>query len=181
MNLCWGDTEGVTKIEEQGWWGGCALYAMVPSTTHSQHLCLMLQLMEIKRLNASMATIRSQLNKYEEQVDECRRYQKFLDSVTPVEWQEQQKQARLARQQQRHATWLLQCEALKKQKQDAKGEVSIYDGGVRPQGFRQRALHQCIRLHPLLAFSRYAAMWTGKGLCSTSLERHCRCLADDLL
>ena len=90
----------------------------------------MLQLMEIKRLNASMATIRSQLNKYEEQVEECRRYQKFLDSVTPVEWQEQQKQARLARQQQRHAAWLLQCDALKKQKQDAKGEVSIYSGGM---------------------------------------------------
>ena len=81
--------------------------------------------MEIKRLNASMATIRSQLNKYEEQVEECKRYQKFLDSVTPVEWQEQQKQARLARQQQRHAAWLLDCEALKKQKQDAKGEVSF--------------------------------------------------------
>ena len=80
--------------------------------------------MEIKRLNASMATIRSQLNKYEEQVEECRRYQKFLDSVTPVEWQEQQKQALVARQQQRHAAWLLDCEALKKQKQDAKGEVS---------------------------------------------------------
>lgn len=85
--------------------------------------CL-LQLMEIKRLNASMATIRSQLNKYEEQVEECRRYQKFLDSVTPVEWQEQQKQALAARQNQRHAAWLLHCEALKKQKQDAKGEVS---------------------------------------------------------
>ena len=71
-----------------------------------------------------MATIRSQLNKYEEQVEECRRYQKFLESVTPVEWQEQQKQALLARQQQRHAAWLLHCDALKKQKQDAKGEVS---------------------------------------------------------
>lgn len=71
-----------------------------------------------------MATIRSQLNKYEEQVEECRRYQKFLDSVTPVEWQEQQKQALVARQNQRHAAWLLDCEALKKQKQDAKGEVS---------------------------------------------------------
>ena len=86
--------------------------------------CGAVQLMEIKRLNASMATIRSQLNKYEEQVEECRRYQKFLDSVTPVEWQEQQAQARVARQQQRHAAWLLDCDALKKQKQDAKGEVS---------------------------------------------------------
>ncbi|DBA67458.1 hypothetical protein WJX79_002798 [Trebouxia sp. C0005] len=79
------------------------------------------KLMEIKRVNALMATIRSQLNKYEEQVEECRRYQKFLDSVTPVEWQEQQRQALLARQNQRHAAWLLDCEALKKQKQDAKG------------------------------------------------------------
>ena len=83
------------------------------------------QLMEIKRLNASMATMRSQLNKYEEQVEECRRYQKFLESVTPIEWQEEQKQALVARQQQRHAAWLLQCEAFKKQKQDAKGETAV--------------------------------------------------------
>lgn len=95
------------------------MYVMVLSQISN-----VVQLMEIKRLHASMATIRSQLNKYEEQVEECRRYQKFLESVTPMEWQEQQKQARLARQQQRHAAWLLDCEALKKQKQDAKGEVS---------------------------------------------------------
>lgn len=87
------------------------------------HRCV--QLMEIKRLNASMATMRSQLNKYEEQVEECRRYQKFLESVTPIEWQEEQKQALLARQHQRHAAWLLQCEALKKQKQDAKGKTTV--------------------------------------------------------
>ena len=91
----------------------------------SNPVCLLcLQLMEIKRLNASMATIRSQLNKYEEQVEECKRYQKFLDSVTPIEWQEQQRQLVVARQQQRHAAWLLECDALKKQKQDAKGKVS---------------------------------------------------------
>lgn len=84
-----------------------------------------LQLMEIKRLNASMATMRSQLNKYEEQVEECRRYQKFLESVTPIEWQEEQKQALVARQQQRHAAWIVQCEALKKQKQDAKGDIRM--------------------------------------------------------
>lgn len=140
-----------------------------------------MQLMEIKRLNASMATIRSQLNKYEEQVEECRRYQKFLDSVTPVEWQEQQKQARLARQQQRHAAWLLQCEALKKQKQDAKGGASICNGDSATK-FRRSLSHQCTRcpseqgrsMHPSCASLRVCNAMTWQVSCSSPIKQRYR-------
>ena len=42
-----------------------------------------LQLLEIKRLNAGLGALRSELNKFEEQLEDCRKYRKFLDSITP--------------------------------------------------------------------------------------------------
>mmetsp|Transcript_28293 Transcript_28293/g.90123 ORF Transcript_28293/g.90123 Transcript_28293/m.90123 type:complete len:450 (-) Transcript_28293:44-1393(-) len=52
---------------------------------------------EIKRLNASIQAIRSELNKYEEQLDDCRKYKEFLDSLTPQEYFEEQVAFREAR------------------------------------------------------------------------------------
>ena len=49
---------------------------------------------EIKRLNAAIATLRSELNKYEEQLEDCRKYKQFLDYLTPSEWFEQQEDKR---------------------------------------------------------------------------------------
>jgi len=49
---------------------------------------------EIKRLNAAIATLRSELNKYEEQLEDCRKYKQFLDYLTPSEWFEQQEEKR---------------------------------------------------------------------------------------
>ena len=49
---------------------------------------------EIKRLNAAIATLRSELNKYEEQLEDCRKYKQFLDYLTPTEWFEQQEEKR---------------------------------------------------------------------------------------
>lgn len=48
------------------------------------------KVLEIKRLNTATAALRSELNKYEEQLEDCRRYKEFLDSITPPEWFEQQ-------------------------------------------------------------------------------------------
>ena len=42
-----------------------------------------LQLLEIKRLNAGLGALRSELNKFEEQLEDCRKYREFLDSITP--------------------------------------------------------------------------------------------------
>eukprot|EP00899_Mesostigma_viride_P027760 jgi/Mesvir1/8169/Mv12474-RA.2 len=62
---------------------------------------------EIKRLNAAIATIRSELNKYEEQLEDCRKYKEFLDSLTPQEWfteqEELRRKAKELRQAQRRA------------------------------------------------------------------------------
>ncbi|PNH02485.1 Coiled-coil domain-containing protein 37 [Tetrabaena socialis] len=48
------------------------------------------KVLEIKRLNTATAALRSELNKYEEQLEDCRRYKEFLDCITPPEWFEQQ-------------------------------------------------------------------------------------------
>ena len=52
---------------------------------------------EIKKLNAQIAQIKAEMSKYEEQLDDCRKYQEFLDKLTPEEWVLEQKarQARL--------------------------------------------------------------------------------------
>eukprot|EP00775_Hariotina_reticulata_P009162 gene9162-9328_t len=41
---------------------------------------------EIKRLNAAITSLKSELNKQEEALEDCRRYKDFLNSVTPKEW-----------------------------------------------------------------------------------------------
>ena len=41
-----------------------------------------------------MATIRSEVNKYEEQLEDFRQYKRFLDEVTPQEWFLQQQEKR---------------------------------------------------------------------------------------
>ena len=52
---------------------------------------------EIKRLNAANTTIKSELNKYEEQLEECRRYKEFLDNLTPPEYFKEQQEMKAAR------------------------------------------------------------------------------------
>ena len=46
---------------------------------------------EIKKLNAQIAQIKAEMSKYEEQLDDCRKYQEFLDKLTPEEWVLEQK------------------------------------------------------------------------------------------
>jgi hypothetical protein len=41
---------------------------------------------EIKKLNAQIASIRSEMAKYEESLEECQAYKKFLDDLTPPEY-----------------------------------------------------------------------------------------------
>ena len=43
-----------------------------------------MQVLEIKRLNTSTAALRSEMNKYEEQLEDCRKYQDFMDGITPA-------------------------------------------------------------------------------------------------
>eukprot|EP00948_MAST-09A_sp_MAST-9A-sp1_P004320 g4320.t1 len=53
---------------------------------------------EIKKLNQSIATIKSDTSKLQEQLEDCLKYKHFLDSLTPPEWfsaRKQEKQERM--------------------------------------------------------------------------------------
>lgn len=52
---------------------------------------------EIKKLNAQITTIKSEMSKFEEQLEDCRKYKNFLDKLTPVEWFEEQEEAKRQR------------------------------------------------------------------------------------
>jgi hypothetical protein len=41
---------------------------------------------DIKRLNNEIASIKNELAKYDEQLEDCKRYKEFLDKLTPSEW-----------------------------------------------------------------------------------------------
>lgn len=58
---------------------------------------------EIKRLNAAIATIKSELNKYEEQLEDCRKYKEFLDNLTPPEYFKEQEELRAQAKAEREA------------------------------------------------------------------------------
>ena len=45
---------------------------------------------EIKKLNAQIAQIKAEMSKFEEQLEDCRKYKAFLDKLTPPEWFEEQ-------------------------------------------------------------------------------------------
>jgi hypothetical protein len=47
---------------------------------------------EIKRLNNEIASIKNELAKYDEQLEDCKRYKEFLDKLTPPDWMEDWKQ-----------------------------------------------------------------------------------------
>ena len=41
---------------------------------------------EIKKLNMQITQIKSEMSKFEEQLEDCRKYKDFLDKLTPQEW-----------------------------------------------------------------------------------------------
>lgn len=56
---------------------------------------------EIKRLNQQIQMIQSDMSKLKESLEDCLKYKSFLDSLTPQEWFEQQREVKLARKQER--------------------------------------------------------------------------------
>ena len=52
---------------------------------------------EIKKLNMQITQIKSEMSKFEEQLEDCRKYKDFLDKLTPPEWFEEQEQLRQGR------------------------------------------------------------------------------------
>jgi hypothetical protein len=72
------------------------------------------QVLEIKRLNTAIAALRSEMNKYEEQLEDCRKFREFLDSITPLEWFEQQEYKLTLRKEAMLAGWVAACEEVRR-------------------------------------------------------------------
>lgn len=66
---------------------------------------------EIKKLNAQITQIKSEMSKFEEQLEDCRKYKDFLDKLTPPEWFEEQEAAKQRRKEQRKARKLAERQA----------------------------------------------------------------------
>ena len=52
---------------------------------------------EIKKLNNQIAQIKAEMSKFEEQLEDCRKYKEFLDRLTPPEWFEEQEKIKRQR------------------------------------------------------------------------------------
>ena len=68
-------------------------------------------------MNAQIAQIKAEMSKFEEQLEDCRKYKAFLDKLTPPEWFEEQEMQRMARKVGRAGTY------------SASGAVSATRGG----------------------------------------------------
>lgn len=77
------------------------------------------KVLEIKRLTTATAALRSEMNKYEEQLEDCRKYREFLDTITPVEFFEAQASKLQQRKDKMLAEWQAECEAVRKRKEAA--------------------------------------------------------------
>lgn len=82
-----------------------------------------MQVIEIKRLNTQAAVIRSELNKLEEQLEDCRKYRGFLDRITPAEHFSAAENARAEKRRLQIEAWQAECDALKQQKRAARGTL----------------------------------------------------------
>eukprot|EP00284_Hemiselmis_tepida_P010146 CAMPEP_0174932562 /NCGR_PEP_ID=MMETSP1355-20121228/36610_1 /TAXON_ID=464990 /ORGANISM="Hemiselmis tepida, Strain CCMP443" /LENGTH=576 /DNA_ID=CAMNT_0016178983 /DNA_START=44 /DNA_END=1774 /DNA_ORIENTATION=+ len=51
---------------------------------------------EIKKLNAQIAAVKSEMAKYEESLEECQAYKRFMDELTPQEYVQEQREAHKA-------------------------------------------------------------------------------------
>lgn len=58
---------------------------------------------EIKKLVAQISAVKSEMSKYEEQLEDCKRYRDFLNKLTPEEWKIEQAQKRMQRKADRKA------------------------------------------------------------------------------
>ncbi|KAG2486589.1 hypothetical protein HYH03_014759 [Edaphochlamys debaryana] len=100
------------------------------------------KVLEIKRLNTATAALRSELNKYEEQLEDCRRYKEFLDSITPPEWFEQQAAKLQRRKDALVAEWQAQCDTLRQRREAAlaaKAQAEVDYANARTQQQAERA------------------------------------------
>ena len=64
------------------------------------------KLSKIKHLRGRIAQIGSEISKYKEQKDECHKFRKFLDFLTPQEWKVKQAAIRQKQAEERKQAYL---------------------------------------------------------------------------
>ncbi|GFH17662.1 DUF4200 domain-containing protein [Haematococcus lacustris] len=90
------------------------------------------KVLEIKRLTTAIAALRSEMNKYEEQLEDCRKYREFLDGITPPEFFEAQANKLQQRKDALVAEWQASCEAIRKRKDAALAAKSRAEHDISP-------------------------------------------------
>ena len=78
---------------------------------------------EIKKLNMQITQIKSEMSKFEEQLEDCRKYKDFLDKLTPPEWFEEQEQLRQGRRRGKERKMAVRQEELNAQAEVARAEA----------------------------------------------------------
>ena len=82
------------------------------------------RIVEIKKLNAEIGKVESEMNKYEEQLVNCIRYKQFLDGLTEPEW--------LAREERRKEE--KRAERRKRREEVVKARLKVKEGGGAVSG-----------------------------------------------
>jgi len=81
---------------------------------------------EIKKLNMQITQIKSEMSKFEEQLEDCRKYKDFLDKLTPQEWFDEMEQQRQQRRRARKETKLeARQQELNEQAERARKEATL--------------------------------------------------------
>jgi len=92
------------------------------------------KLQEIKKLNQQKQIIQSDMSKLKEQLEDCEKYKKFLDSLTPDEYFEEQTKIKVARQEDR----LKARRKARMAQWDAAKAKAIADAEAREQAEKER-------------------------------------------
>lgn len=108
------------------------------------------KVLEIKRLNTAIAALRSEMNKFEEQLEDCRKFKEFLDEITPQEWFEAQAEKLQGRKDAMKAAWEAECESVRARKENSqaarvKAEADYANARTEQEAERcERALKESI-------------------------------------
>merc|ERR1712146_304750 len=65
------------------------------------------KLQKIKQLKQQISGVHSEIAKFKELREECVRYKKFLDKLTPPEWTKQQAEIKANRKESRRQAWVM--------------------------------------------------------------------------
>ena len=97
------------------------------------------KVLDIKRLNGSIGSIRSELNKYEEQLEDCKKYKAFLDRLTPQEWFQDLIERKRAQVEERKAEHERVVEEIRQAKAEAQAKKTKAEEDLAIAGTQQEA------------------------------------------